>query len=420
MIDFSNSYKDKPNIELLENRNEVMKKFLFPIFISACVASSSLQSEIIPFDLSPPGTDNAVGLSPANEVPPVTNSDGSGGEVFTGIILTTPPDTLANELSVSIGYGTWPGFTDLTGPISAAHIHGPAAVGENAPPIFDLFPLNFSPPSSFPYGGGIIVGTFELTNDQVDNLRDGLYYINLHTEANLGGEIRGQLIPHTNVPPEIVKCPQSMTVECTSPKGKTVALLARVEDTDGDELRVIWEVNGDVVEEFVIPSGGETTSADVPFIKKFPIGKNTVVLTVVDDDGEEDSCELTVTVEDTKPPVIKRIVADPRVLWPPNHKFKTVRLKVDARDACGEVKSKIVRVRSNEPINGNGDGNTWPDWKIVDDLVVWLRAERSGRGSGRIYTIVVKVTDEAGNSTIGRTQVKVPHSMGNKNKGNNK
>ncbi len=139
-----------------------------------------------------------------------------------------------------------------------------------------------------------------------------------------------------------------------------------------------------------------------------------MVVTVVDDDEAEDSCVLKVTVEDTKPPIIKRIVVDPRILWPPNHKMKTVRLRVVAEDNCGKVRSKIVRVRSNEPINGRGDGNTAPDWGIRDDLVVLLRAERAGVGSGRIYTIIVRATDESGNSTVGRTRVRVPHS-GRKN-----
>ena len=52
------------------------------------------QAAIIPFDLSPPGTDAAVGLRPANQVPAVTNSTGSGNEISGGISFDTANSTL--------------------------------------------------------------------------------------------------------------------------------------------------------------------------------------------------------------------------------------------------------------------------------------------------------------------------------------
>ena len=48
---------------------------------------------------------------------------------------------------------------------------------------------------------------------------------------------------------------------------------------------------------------------------------------------------------------------------------------------------ELVSVTSNEPDNGLGDGDTANDIVIVDDLTVKLRAERSGTGNGRIYTL---------------------------------
>jgi hypothetical protein len=75
------------------------------------------------------------------------------------------------------------------------------------------------------------------------------------------------------------------------------------------------------------------------------------------------------------------------------------------------VKSKIVSVSSNEPVNGRGDGNTAPDWQITGDLTVKLRAERSGRGNDRIYTITVEASDGVNPPTQGTVQVKVPHDL---------
>ena len=69
-------------------------------------------------------------------------------------------------------------------------------------------------------------------------------------------------------------------------------------------------------------------------------------------------------------------------------------------------------MRSNEPVNGAGDGNTAPDWVITGDLAVDLRAERAGPGNGRIYTIEVEVTDAAGHKVTRETTVKVPHDLG--------
>src|SRR6266404_4465288 len=93
--------------------------------IPVCIVLASLavcKAAIISFDLSPPGTDQAVGLNWANEVPAVTNSSGSGNEIGTGILF----DTSTLVLRLSIGYGSAFGFTDLTGPATAMHIHGQA------------------------------------------------------------------------------------------------------------------------------------------------------------------------------------------------------------------------------------------------------------------------------------------------------
>ena len=62
---------------------------------------------------------------------------------------------------------------------------------------------------------------------------------------------------------------------------------------------------------------------------------------------------------------------------------------------------------SNEAVNGSGDGNTSTDWQVVDAHHVQLRAERSGNGDGRIYTITLTCTDAAGNKTVRTATVMV-------------
>ncbi|NIJ34261.1 CHRD domain-containing protein [Sphingomonas oligoaromativorans] len=73
-------------------------------------------------------------------------------------------------------------YSGLTGPASAAHFHGPAAAGVNAPPVIAI--KNLASP---------IKGKEVLTPEQVADLQAGKWYFNVHTKANPGGEIRGQL-----------------------------------------------------------------------------------------------------------------------------------------------------------------------------------------------------------------------------------
>ncbi len=73
-------------------------------------------------------------------------------------------------------------YSGLTGPATAAHFHGPAAPGANAPPV-----VMVTDPSS-PIGSSVL-----LNQAQQDDLLAGKWYFNVHTQANPAGEIRGQL-----------------------------------------------------------------------------------------------------------------------------------------------------------------------------------------------------------------------------------
>ena len=114
-------------------------------------------------------------------------------------------------------------------------------------------------------------------------------------------------------------------------------------------------------------------------------------------------------------PTIDDIRLTPNVLWPANHKYVDVGATVFTSDNFDtDVDVTLVSVTSNEPDNGKGDGNTVDDIVIVDDLTLKLRAERSGRGDGRIYTITYQATDDCGNTATADATVTVPHSQGKK------
>ena len=105
------------------------------------------------------------------------------------------------------------------------------------------------------------------------------------------------------------------------------------------------------------------------------------------------------SIEIRRPPAFKTSDrVGQRLLWPANHSM--------VRGLTGLSRSstffdpaptaRIVGVSSNEPVDGADDGNASPDWEITGPLTVNLRAERSGVGTGRVYTIQVEGSDAAG------------------------
>ena len=108
-------------------------------------------------------------LESAQEVPP-NDSAGKGTAE-----LNFDTETKMLEWTVE--------YSDLTGPASAGHIHGPAAVGENAGVAVPFEDVSASP----------VKGSATLTDEQAADLTAGKYYVNIHTEAHPDGEIRGQI-----------------------------------------------------------------------------------------------------------------------------------------------------------------------------------------------------------------------------------
>ena len=112
---------------------------------------------------------------------------------------------------------------------------------------------------------------------------------------------------------------------------------------------------------------------------------------------------------DTTAPVITSLSASPSVLDSPNHRMVPVAVTAAATDDSGVAPTCVLTdAASSEPDNGLGDGDTAGDIVRVSALTVQLRAERSAHGSGRVYSLTVMCTDEAGNAASGVTTVLVP------------
>ena len=211
----------------------------------------------------------------------------------------------------------------------------------------------------------------------------------------------------TNTPPAIA-CPASASLECSSGVAATISV--NVSDADGDALTVVWKVDGVAYQTNNIPAGTLADSTSVEFTASFESGEHEVLVTVTDGESEPANCSTVVTVRDTTPPTVRRAMAMPGVLWPPNGRFVPVRIIVQADDNCGPVHCRIKSVRSNEAVRERGHSDKSPDWIITGDLALRLRAERSGSGRGRIYTITVECEDAAGNKTLHDVTVTVPRN----------
>jgi hypothetical protein len=143
---------------LTEASEDAMRRPL--VTLLAFAAPAFAHADVIPL---------RVVLTPAAEVPPVTNSGGHGEAAL-------ELDTATRRLTWHVTYD------GLTGHAFVGHLHGPATETVNAPVIVP-FPLVASP----------IDGAVTLSEAQMADLLAGRWYVNIHTRANEAGEIRGQI-----------------------------------------------------------------------------------------------------------------------------------------------------------------------------------------------------------------------------------
>jgi endo-1,4-beta-xylanase len=137
-------------------------------------------------------------------------------------------------------------------------------------------------------------------------------------------------------------------------------------------------------------------------------------LRLIDTFAQSDEDATRVKVVDTTPPQLS-VTVSPSVLWSPNHKLVKIKATIVATDTCDANPAiRLVSISSNEPDNGLGDGDQPRDIQGAqfgtDDRQFELRNERSGKGTGRIYTITYAATDASGNKTVRQATVTVPLS----------
>jgi len=204
--------------------------------------------------------------------------------------------------------------------------------------------------------------------------------------------------------PPVVNAGPDINVEQASHAGTQVMLNGTATDNVSTRFNFTWSEKGVIL-------ATETNATNTTLTYAFNLGTHTVTLNATDEAGNTGSDNVTVTVIDTTPPEINA-TETPSTLWPPNHKYVEVKVNVTAFDVCDPSPTiTFVSITSNEPDNGLGDGNTIDDIIIVNDFTFKLRAERSGTGSGRVYTITYKATDVSGNYAVTTVTVEVPHNQ---------
>jgi hypothetical protein len=107
-----------------------------------------------------------------------------------------------------------------------------------------------------------------------------------------------------------------------------------------------------------------------------------------------------------RPPNVTDAYPSTEYLWPPNKKFVPITIEGVTDPDGDSVMITITNITSNEPSEGSADA-----YGIGTDIA-WLRADRLGKGEGRIYVITFLASDGRGGEAVGSVEVFVPHDKG--------
>lgn len=166
-----------------------------------------------------------------------------------------------------------------------------------------------------------------------------------------------------------------------------------------------WDLDGDGTADVSGTAAyGTTASATTAFATE---GVYDLAFTVADADGDTGQDSVRVTVRNHAPDC-SAAAASPAVLWPADNKFVRVNIG-GVSDADGDpLTLTVTGIRQDEPV---GTGNSAPDGRRVGAAFARLRAERLGRGDGRVYHVYFTASDGHGGTCTGEVRASVPHDQ---------
>jgi hypothetical protein len=197
-----------------------------------------------------------------------------------------------------------------------------------------------------------------------------------------------------------------------------VILGGQVSDFDGDLVSYEWWESSSLIFSGQIQTIVGGTPVDLPeyVLCNLGLGDHTLTLCVSDGINPIACKDIAVKIKDTNAPTLAPL-PNKSILWPPNHKMVGIVVQANASDNSGGPVTLSAAASSNEPEDGLGDGDVSPDWTtpVIDQqngvIYLQLRAERSGSGNGRVYTVVIVATDASGNSSQASVEIVVPHDQ---------
>ena len=259
--------------------------------------------------------------------------------------------------------------------------------------------LPMSADHSTPYVFSVPVNGYQNERLKAANVRGVDVWLNYTDRVREGAWVIPKLT-NANTRP-VADAGEDQTVEC----GSEVRLDGTGSvDANGDSLTYTW-------------TGPFGTLTGPVAVARLEAGEHVITLTVNDGRGGVDTDSTTITVADTKPPSLY-VTLSSTILWPANHEMVKVKATVEGHDRCdgSDVLIELVSIVSSEPDDETGDGKTEPDIQEAEfgtgDLEFLLRAERSGKGPGRVYSVTYRATDKGGNRTDVTQKVVVPHDPG--------
>jgi hypothetical protein len=355
--------------------------------------------------------------------------------VYSGVQEVPPNSSTAtgtiigsyNHQSNTISYNIY--FSGLSAPTTAAHFHAPAPPGANAGVVFAH--------PGFPVGvmSGTSSGSHVLTDAQEMQLLSGLWYSNIHTAALPGGELRAQIIiGNPNTTSTFINTYSGLLENPPNSSPATGTIIGTYNHENNLLFYSIIFNNLTTPTSFAHFHGPAAPGVNAPVViahSGFPDGVTSGFYSNVHKLTEEQEMQLVnglwysnihttafpggeiraqILLNDIVPPVISGLTVSASELWPPNNKMRNVSVSYSSTDNFPGAVTCNLSVTSNEPVTSKTDKSS-PDWIVVNNQMVQLRAERSGAGTGRVYTVTVTCTDLQGNSSSSSTTVEVKHDQ---------